>query len=160
MRRGNVVKLPFAAGTFDRALAVNTIYYWLDLPTAFAEIARVLRPGGRLAVAFRSPESLRAATLAWGNFKRYELEEVAEAMRKAGFRVLRVARQNPWRLPDNLVLIRTIQGVEATATTRPQGSGRRELIGECPTFVAQRRGGLRRPGGDIQSPSDDKSSPS
>ena len=105
VRRGNVVKLPFAAGAFDKALAVNTIYYWLDLPTAFAEIARVLRPGGRLAVAFRSPESLRLVTLAWGNFKRYEPEEVAEAMRKAGFRVLRVAHENPWRIPDNLVLI-------------------------------------------------------
>jgi hypothetical protein len=29
----------------------------------------VLKPGGRLAVAFRSPESLRLVTLAWDNFR-------------------------------------------------------------------------------------------
>src|ERR1019366_6871788 len=105
VRRGTVVKLPFAAGTFDKALAVNTIYYWLDLPAAFAEIARVLKPGGRLAVAFRSPESLRLVTLAWDNFRLYEPQEVAEAMQKTGFRVSRVAHSNLWRIPDDLVMV-------------------------------------------------------
>jgi ubiquinone/menaquinone biosynthesis C-methylase UbiE len=81
VRRGNVVKLPFAAGTFDKVLCVNTIYYWPDLRAALGEIARVLKPGGRLAVAFRSAESLRLVTLAWNDFKRYQPEEVAQAMR-------------------------------------------------------------------------------
>jgi arsenite methyltransferase len=105
VRRGNVVKLPFAAGTFDKVLSVNAIYYWLDLQAAFAEIARVLKPGGRLAVGFRSAESLRLVTLAWSNFKRYQPEEVAQAMREAGFQRLRIVHQNPWQFPDNLVLI-------------------------------------------------------
>ena len=105
VRKGNVVELPFAANTFDRVLTVNTIYYWLDLRAAFREIAKVLRPGGRLAVGFRSPESLRLITQAWENFRLYEPQEVAEAMRKAGFRVLPLAQPNLWRMPDDLVLI-------------------------------------------------------
>jgi SAM-dependent methyltransferase len=94
-----------SAAMFDKVLCVNTIYYWPDLGAALGEIARVLKPGGRLAVAFRSPESLRLVTLAWDNFVRYQPEEVSEAMRKAGFRGLRVTHENPWRIPDNLVLI-------------------------------------------------------
>ena len=105
VRRGDVVKLPFAAGTFDKVLSVNTIYYWPDLRAALGEIARVLKPGGRLALAFRSPDSLRLVTLAWDDFRRYETSEVADAMRKAGFRGLRVVHQNPWRIPDNLIVI-------------------------------------------------------
>src|ERR1035441_2001998 len=105
VRRGNVVKLPFTANTFDRILTVNTIYYWPDLRAALREIGRVLKPGGRLAVAFRSPESLRLVTLAWDNFRRYEPKEVAEAMRKTGFRVPRVVHTNLWRIPDDLALI-------------------------------------------------------
>ena len=105
VRRGNVVKLPFAASTFDRVLTVNTIYYWPDLRAALREIGRVLKPGGRLAVAFRSPESLRLVTLAWDNFRRYETREVAEAMRKIGFRVPRVVHSNLWRIPDDLVVV-------------------------------------------------------
>lgn len=88
MRRGNVVNLPFAAGTFDKTLAGKLDLLRLDLQAAFAEIARVLRPGGQLAVAFRSPTSLRLVTLAWGNFKRYEPEEVAKAMRQLDFTCL------------------------------------------------------------------------
>ena len=105
VRRGNVVKLPFAANTFDRVLTVNTIYYWPDLRAALREIGRVLKPGGRLAVAFRSPESLRLVTLAWDNFRRYETREVAEAMWKTGFRVPRVVHSNLWRIPDDLVVV-------------------------------------------------------
>jgi ubiquinone/menaquinone biosynthesis C-methylase UbiE len=105
VRRGNVVKLPFAASTFDRVLTVNTIYYWPDLRAALGEIGRVLKPGGRLAVAFRSPESLRLVTLAWDNFRRYETREVAEAMQKTGFRVSRVVHSNLWRIPDDLVVV-------------------------------------------------------
>jgi|ERR1035441_986194 ubiquinone/menaquinone biosynthesis C-methylase UbiE len=105
VRRGNVAKLPFAASTFDRVLTVNTIYYWPDVRAGLGEIARVLKPGGRLVVGFRSPGSLRLVTLTWNDFRRCEPQEVSEAMRKAGFRLLRVAHPSLWRMPDNVVLI-------------------------------------------------------
>jgi ubiquinone/menaquinone biosynthesis C-methylase UbiE len=49
---GDAHALPFANGQFNKALSVNTIYFWEGVPTALAEIARVLAPGGRLALAF------------------------------------------------------------------------------------------------------------
>ena len=105
VRWGNVVKLPFAARTFDKVFTINTIYYWPDLPAGLREITRVLKPGGRLMVGFRSPASLRLVTLAWDNFKRYEPQEVAAAMRNVGFRLLRVEHPTLSQTPDDLVLM-------------------------------------------------------
>ncbi|HET6612154.1 MAG TPA: class I SAM-dependent methyltransferase [Kofleriaceae bacterium] len=42
--------LPFADATFDAVLAGNAVFRYLDYPRAFAECARVLTGGGRLAV--------------------------------------------------------------------------------------------------------------
>ncbi|MGH2451138.1 MAG: class I SAM-dependent methyltransferase, partial [Candidatus Limnocylindria bacterium] len=42
--------LPFADGSFDRIVSGFTVRNVGDLPRAFAEIRRVLRPGGRAVV--------------------------------------------------------------------------------------------------------------
>ena len=46
----SATRIPFDAGFFDRTLTVESLYYYDDIPAALAEIARVMRPGGRLAV--------------------------------------------------------------------------------------------------------------
>ena len=46
--------LPFDADAFDKALCVHVIYFWRDLRTCFREIARVLKPNGRLVLVFRT----------------------------------------------------------------------------------------------------------
>jgi len=43
--------LPFADATFD-AVAVAQAFHWFDAPSALAECARVLRPGGGLALVW------------------------------------------------------------------------------------------------------------
>jgi len=45
---GDVQELPFADGEFDCALAAWMLYHVPDLDRALSELARVLRPGGRL----------------------------------------------------------------------------------------------------------------
>ncbi|HEY3002087.1 MAG TPA: class I SAM-dependent methyltransferase [Kribbellaceae bacterium] len=49
-RQADVAALPFADGTFDLVVASLTAHHWTDPAAATAEIARVLRPGGRFAV--------------------------------------------------------------------------------------------------------------
>ena len=51
-----VDRLPFADATFDRALAVNTIYFWPDASSGLAEIRRVLRDDGFLVLASMTPK--------------------------------------------------------------------------------------------------------
>lgn len=53
LARGDATALPVADGAVDAALAVQVYEYVPDLDAAFAELARVLAPGGR-AVVFDS----------------------------------------------------------------------------------------------------------
>ena len=48
--QGDAVELPFDDDSFDRVIASEVLEHVDDDETAFAELARVLRPGGRLAV--------------------------------------------------------------------------------------------------------------
>src|SRR5439155_25517051 len=48
--RADAHRLPFAAGSFEAITAGNGVFRYLDYGRAFAECARVLRRGGRLAV--------------------------------------------------------------------------------------------------------------
>lgn len=50
LTRADAVSLPFADDAFDAAVAVQVYEYIEDLDTALAELARVLRPGGRAVV--------------------------------------------------------------------------------------------------------------
>jgi SAM-dependent methyltransferase len=47
-REGDVEELPFADASFDCVCAAWMLYHVPDVPRALREIARVLRPGGRL----------------------------------------------------------------------------------------------------------------
>ena len=48
--QGSVAALPFPDRTFDIVTAVETHYYWPDLPANVGEILRVLKPGGTFAL--------------------------------------------------------------------------------------------------------------
>jgi arsenite methyltransferase len=52
-REGTVSKIPFEDAHFDRAVGLNTVYFWPDVPSDLAEIRRVMKPGGRLLIGFR-----------------------------------------------------------------------------------------------------------
>lgn len=50
IQQAPVSKLPFAADTFDLVTAIETQYYWPDLPSDMREVLRVLKSGGVLAI--------------------------------------------------------------------------------------------------------------
>lgn len=53
LRAGDGLTLPFPDCSADAAYTAHTIYFMPEPQTTIAEIARVLRPGGRLVVACR-----------------------------------------------------------------------------------------------------------
>lgn len=50
IRHASVSQLPFPDATFDLVTAVETHYYWPDLPRDVREVMRVLRPGGKFVI--------------------------------------------------------------------------------------------------------------
>jgi SAM-dependent methyltransferase len=77
-RVGDVQELPFGDGSFDVAIAAWMLYHVPDLDRGLAELARVLRPGGRLVAATNS---------------RYHLLELRELV-GSGASTLKFARED------------------------------------------------------------------
>lgn len=86
VQHGDVHALPVADGSVDAALAVNTLYFWPNLARALDELARVLRRGGRLCLAFGDAGFMRSLPFA-ADFHLHELDAVELALRVSGFNV-------------------------------------------------------------------------
>lgn len=80
-----VERLPMLTGPFDAALAVNTVGMWPDPPGRLADLGRLLRPGGRIALVSqpRCPGATAATTAA-------AADELASLLVRAGFEQQRV----------------------------------------------------------------------
>lgn len=48
--RGNLQALPYADGSLDKIWSIHTFYFWSDPEAVFADLLRVLAPGGRVVV--------------------------------------------------------------------------------------------------------------
>jgi SAM-dependent methyltransferase len=89
---GDVLALPFPDGTFDVVIAAEVLEHIPDDDRAFAEIVRVLRPGGRIAVTVPRwwPEQVCWALsndyhdVPGGHVRIYRGNQVVERMKASG----------------------------------------------------------------------------
>jgi len=58
--QADATRLPFADGTFDLVVSFKVLAHIRDVEDAVSEMARVLRPGGYMALEFYNRRSLRA----------------------------------------------------------------------------------------------------
>jgi arsenite methyltransferase len=88
---GVVEALPFEDARFDVVASTNTVYFWPDLARAFAELHRVVRPGGLVTVGFSSAAKLRKfGGITRHGFRFHEDGELVAAARAAGFSGVRL----------------------------------------------------------------------
>jgi ubiquinone/menaquinone biosynthesis C-methylase UbiE len=64
VRHGSVSQLPFADGMFNLVTAVETHFWWADLPGDMREVLRVLKPGGTLIVIAEIYKGMTTSTRA------------------------------------------------------------------------------------------------
>ena len=107
--QGDAVGLPFDDDSFDRVIASEVLEHVGDDESAFAELARVLRPGGRLAVTIPSwlPEAVcwklssdyHAPAVPGGHVRIYRLSDVRRKLAAAGLRPGRWHRAHALHTP-------------------------------------------------------------
>jgi SAM-dependent methyltransferase len=85
LRLGRAENLPAFETPFDKILAVNALQFWDQPAEPLRELRRVLRNGGRIAIAFqpRGPGATDAAATTGG-------QKIATALRDAGFSQVRL----------------------------------------------------------------------
>ena len=91
---GDARRLPFADGAFDRVIASEVMEHIDDDDTAMAELTRVLRPGGTIAVTVPSlfpeqvcwslSEDYHAPKAVGGHVRIYRRQEMVAMLRVAG----------------------------------------------------------------------------
>jgi ubiquinone/menaquinone biosynthesis C-methylase UbiE len=77
--------IPFPNAVFDRALTVNTLYFWPDPAVDLKEIRRVLKLGGKLVIGSVSPSSAQANPLFKHGFRFLSQEKLVDLLGNAGF---------------------------------------------------------------------------
>ena len=92
--QGDATRLPFADATFDRVIASEVLEHIADDGAAMGELARVLRPGGTMAVTVPAwlpericwalSEEYHAPFVAGGHVRIYREAELREKLRGAG----------------------------------------------------------------------------
>lgn len=82
--------MPFENSSFHQVACANTLYFWQPPEPHFKEIFRVLRPGGKFVMGFRTGEQIDGMNLHSSIFGRYTTEEVESLLELAGFENIRL----------------------------------------------------------------------
>ncbi|OJX15544.1 MAG: hypothetical protein BGO82_12910 [Devosia sp. 67-54] len=95
---GTVENLPLPDAAFDGAVSVHTVYFWSDLPAGSRELARTLRPGGRVVLGFLPRDQMDKLQMPADVFTPRTPDDMLEALTGAGFSSAELRRRegSPW----------------------------------------------------------------
>ena len=88
VQQGDVSDLKLPEGSFDLATAFETVYFWPGLEDCFAQVAKVIRPGGCFLICNESDGTDAMAKKyekIIDGMRCYTAEEIEAALKAAGF---------------------------------------------------------------------------
>ncbi|MCR5635130.1 MAG: class I SAM-dependent methyltransferase [Lachnospiraceae bacterium] len=101
VKQGDVSYLNLPEEEFDLATAFETIYFWPGLDKCFAQVAKILKPGGLFMIVNESDgkdeASLKYEEIIDG-MKCYTIEDISLALKNVGFSMVKANHHNskPW----------------------------------------------------------------
>jgi SAM-dependent methyltransferase len=101
IREGSVSQLPFADDIFDVVVAVETHFWWPDLPHDMQEVLRVLKPHGTLVIIaeiYRGAQTKTAKLaekyLPLSGMKLLTVSEHSDLLRNAGYTDVQILEES------------------------------------------------------------------
>ena len=95
VQQGSAESLPYEDEKFDLVTAVETVYFWPNLPGFFAEVLRVLKPGGRFAIMVEVVSADSKWTNLVDGMKSYSPEQLQQMLEETGFTQMEIHRKKP-----------------------------------------------------------------
>ena len=92
---GSAEKLPYEEGMFDLVTAVETVYFWPNLPDCLQEVRRVLKSGGKFAILVEVVDSDSKWTNVVEGMTAYSPEDLKKLLDEAGFTQTEIHRKKP-----------------------------------------------------------------
>lgn len=149
----DAARLPFADDSFELVWSNFTLQWCAALDAVFAEVRRVLRPGGLFLFTTLGPDTLRELRTAWAAVDARphvndftDMHDVGDALVRARFAdpVLDIERYT-LTYPDVPALMRELKGIGAhnVLATRARGlTGRGRLAAMIAAYERERRDGV------------------
>jgi SAM-dependent methyltransferase len=147
--RADVSSLPFADASFDAVVLGEVLEHVEDDRGALAEVHRVLRPGGTLALSVPSNPAWFGPSDVWaGHFRRYTQDDLLEKVAAAQFQPIRCVG---WGFPVSAAYHRRVfdrRAERLAGEGRPHGwkavavAGLRAALQIDRAFVGVERGAL------------------
>ena len=92
---GSAEKLPYEDGKFNLVTAVETVYFWPNLPNCLQEVRRVLKQGGKFAIMVEVVDSDSKWTSVVEGMTAYSPEDLKKLLDDAGFTQTEIHRKKP-----------------------------------------------------------------
>ena len=95
MQQGSAAELPYEDGKFDLVTAVETVYFWPNLPRCLQEVRRVLKSGGHFAIMVEVVDTDSKWTNMVEGMTAYPPEQLKQFLDDAGFTKTEIYRKKP-----------------------------------------------------------------
>jgi ubiquinone/menaquinone biosynthesis C-methylase UbiE len=85
IRQGDFEKIVYNENCFDKICSANTVYFWSHPDTCIKKSFKILKPGGKLILAFEDIKQLKDRALNTDVFHFYHQDEIIKRLSRNGF---------------------------------------------------------------------------